>query len=109
MEEIQNSQEPTAEIYQYAARLAIGGKNSYEIKCALIEKGIDAQDAYIIAETVEQKILDAKKSRAQKDMLYGALWCIGGLGLTMAHIGFIFWGAILFGSIQFIRGVSNLG
>lgn len=46
--------------------------------------------------------------KAQKDMLYGALWCVGGLVLTMAHIGFIFWGAIVFGAIQFFRGIANL-
>lgn len=41
-------------------------------------------------------------------MLYGVLWCSGGLLLTLANVGFIFWGAILFGAIQFFRGVSNL-
>lgn len=47
------------------------------------------------------------KSRAKKDMLYGALWCVGGLVATAANIGFIFWGAIIFGGFQFIKGVYN--
>jgi hypothetical protein len=40
-------------------------------------------------------------------MLYGALWCIGGIAGTVANIGFIFWGAIIFGAVQFIKGLSN--
>lgn len=48
-------------------------------------------------------------------MLYGALWCIGGIMVTtatyssaVAHGGgtyFVAWGAILFGAIQFLQGV----
>ena len=41
-------------------------------------------------------------------MLHGGLWCIGGIALTVADIGFVFWGAILFGGIQFIKGLTNL-
>lgn len=55
----------------------------------------------------EQEYISAKKKQAENDMLYGALWCIGGIIATAAHIGFIFWGAILFGGIQFFRGLLN--
>ena len=48
--------------------------------------------------------IQAEKDKANKDMLYGALWCIGGTVLTIADIGFIFWGAIVFGAVQFVRG-----
>ena len=58
-------------------------------------------------EIIEQEYISAKKKQAENDMLYGALWCIGGIIATAAHIGFIFWGAILFGGIQFFRGLSN--
>ena len=50
---------------------------------------------------------DARMERANKDMLYGALWCVGGIVGTAAQIGFIFWGAILFGGIQFFKGLAN--
>ena len=55
----------------------------------------------------EQEYISAKKKQAENDMLYGALWCIGGIIATAAHIGFIFWGAILFGGIQFLGGLFN--
>jgi hypothetical protein len=97
------------EIYNYAANLIVhGGKNAYEVKMALLERGVDEQSAFSLIEEIEQQVNTARKKRANKDMLYGALWCGGGLLLTMAHIGFIFWGAIVFGGIQFFRGVTNL-
>jgi len=39
--------------------------------------------------------------------MYGALWCVGGIIATMSDIGAIFWGAIIFGAIQFFKGLSN--
>jgi fructosamine-3-kinase len=93
------------EMYQYATNLFIGGQNAYEVKTALLERGLDEGNANYIVEQLDQQINEARKTRAKKDMLYGALWCVGGLVLTLAHIGFIFWGAIIFGGIQFFRGV----
>jgi len=49
----------------------------------------------------------ARKEQANKDMMYGALWCVGGIIATMSDIGAIFWGAIIFGAIQFFKGLSN--
>jgi hypothetical protein len=48
-----------------------------------------------------------RKKRAEKDILYGALCCVGGLVATAAEIGYIFLGVILFGGIQFVRGLRN--
>jgi hypothetical protein len=41
-------------------------------------------------------------------MLFGALWCIGGIIATVSDLGYIFWGAIVFGAIQFFRGLTSL-
>lgn len=51
-----------------------------------------------------------------RDMLAGALWCIGGIVVTMATYEaagpgdtfIIAWGAILFGALQFFKGLVNL-
>jgi len=40
-------------------------------------------------------------------MIFGALWCIGGTVATITDIGYIFWGAILFGAIQFFETVNS--
>lgn len=48
-----------------------------------------------------------------RNMLIGACWCIGGIVVTAATYSaaqgdgtyVVAWGAIVFGSIQFLRGV----
>ncbi len=112
METNQVSQQEAAEkIYAYAANLMVEQKKSpAQAKAILVEKGMEEPTAAIVINNLEKEINGAKKSRAQKDMLFGALWCIGGTVATLANIGFIFWGAIVFGGFQFFRGlISYLG
>jgi len=95
-------------VYNYAATLLVNeGKTSSEVIDTLIQQGYDKDNAASIVSTLEQQIINARKERAKKDMLYGGLWCVGGTVATMANIGFIFWGAIVFGGIQFFRGLIN--
>jgi hypothetical protein len=102
-------QQPNNYLYQYAANLlANGNKSGAEVERLLLLKGLDADSASEVVRELEIPIRDAKNAQAKKDMLHGGLWCIGGTALTMAHIGFVFWGAIIFGGVQFIKGVSNL-
>jgi hypothetical protein len=103
------SQEAVNQLYNYAATLLVQqNKSAYETKAALIEKGLSIENAEFIVDTLEDQIQEAKNERARKDMLYGALWCIGGTALKLANVGFIFWGAILFGGIQFFKGLINV-
>lgn len=102
-------QETVNQIYAYANNLLVKEKkNSEEIKTILVEQGIDLESASTVVENLLMEKAQ-KQENANKDMLYGALWCVGGVIGTMANIGFIFWGAIVFGAIQFIKGVSNSG
>ncbi|RYY67138.1 MAG: hypothetical protein EOO12_02060 [Chitinophagaceae bacterium] len=73
----------------------------------LVNGGVAEDEATDIVESLAGAISDAKRARAKKDMLYGGLWCAGGTILTVAHIGYIFWGAIIFGGIQLVKGVVN--
>ena len=61
-----------------------------------------------------QQMKEAKNSAANKNMLYGALWCIGGLIVTAVTYSnasneggtyVVAWGAIVFGGYQFIKGI----
>jgi hypothetical protein len=109
MESQNEDQNAVDQIYQYAANLIINEKKSYqETKKALLEYGIDEESASIVISNLEKQINKAKQERANKDMLYGALWCIGGIIATASGIGFVFWGAILFGGIQFFKGLFKL-
>ena len=52
---------------------------------------------------------------ASKDIIVGLLWCIGGIAVTMITYNnasnggtyIIAWGAILFGGIQFLKGLFH--
>jgi len=59
-------------------------------------------------EVVEAMAADDHEA-ARNDMLWGAVWCMGGIIATAADFGYIFWGAIVFGGFQLIRGISNGG
>jgi hypothetical protein len=103
-----SQQQAVNEFYNFAANLLVNeSKSSLEVKNALKEKGLSEDAAYTIVSSLEVEIKKAKKERAGKDILYGALWCVGGTIATLANIGFIFWGAILFGGIQLIKGLVN--
>jgi hypothetical protein len=95
--------------YNYAANLLLNeNKSAYEAKNQLVAQGLSNEVAQLIVENVEIEIQEAKHEKARKDMVYGALWFCGGTILTLADIGFIFWGAILFGGIQFFKGLINV-
>jgi hypothetical protein len=105
----QDNQTAVNELYSYAADLLIRQqRTNTDVIQLLVQRGISENAATIVVDNLESQLNDAKKAAAKKDMLYGALWCVGGTVATMAHIGFIFWGAIVFGGIQFFKGLINL-
>lgn len=104
----ENQEAVINEVYNYAAQLLIAEKKeAFEVRNALVEKGLSEENAKILVNNLEEQIEDAHKEKAKKDMIYGALWCVGGTVLTLSNIGFIFWGAIIFGGIQFFSGLIN--
>lgn len=118
MSEFTAEQQKAAEdIYTYAAGLMVQrDQNAYQVKVALLARGLDEASADIVISNLELQIEEARKKRANKDMLYGALWCIGGTVITVATYSaasngggryFVAWGAILYGAIQFFKGLNN--
>ena len=103
-----DQQQAVQELYNLAANLIVTEKkNTQQAKSVLVEKGLSEDAAYTIVRNVEDEIKKAKRDQAKKDITYGALWCVGGTIATVANVGFIFWGAILFGGIQLIKGLVN--
>jgi hypothetical protein len=95
-------------IYAYAAELMVKGESAGQIEKALIEKGLDAEAARIVVNNLVEARAKAHREAGQKNMLYGGLWFIGGTVITVgtyqaAEGGA--WGAIIFGAIQFFRGL----
>lgn len=111
MENQQQQQEEMADqLYNYAAnQLFNEEKKPHEVKNDLIAQGLDTQSAIAIVDNLTAQMSDAKKSQGKKDMMWGAVWCVGGLIGTLSDTGFIFWGAIIFGGIQFFRGLIAMG
>jgi hypothetical protein len=108
MRQTGTDQQAVQELYNLAANLIVTEKkNTVQAKSVLVERGLSEDAAYTIVRNVEDEIKKAKKDQAKKDILYGALWCVGGTIATVANVGFIFWGAILFGGIQLIKGLVN--
>jgi hypothetical protein len=64
----------------------------------------------------DQTLKRAYRKVGVKNMLFGALWCFGGIVVTAmtyqaASNGghyIIAWGAVLFGAIQFLRGLFQV-
>lgn len=108
-------QEIIDQIYDYAANLMINEKRSAtETVNALVDQGLNTEQASTVVANIMQHIKTAKKSSGGKNMLFGALWCIGGTIVTAATYSavaetggtyVVAWGAILFGGIQFLYGM----
>jgi hypothetical protein len=93
-------------VYSHAANLMLHQDLGADgTKRELVRLGIGEEAAQAVVTNLQKQINTAKRNAAKKSMLYGALWCIGGTVLTFANVGFIFWGAIVFGGIQFVKGL----
>lgn len=111
-----SNDEAVEAVYKYAASLLIQEKLSPpDVVDSLVKQGIDHESAGIIVSNLEGQVDAARKRRARKDMLYGGLWCGGGLLVTFITMSaasgggsyVVAWGAIVFGAIQFFRGLAN--
>lgn len=104
------------QIYEYAANLMVNeNKNALETKNELINQGLDEESASIVVNNLQQQIKSVKKQNARNDMLYGALWAIGGLVVTGATYAaaadggtyVAFYGAVLYGGYRFLKGLFS--
>ena len=112
-EQEREAQELVNQVYAFAANLMIEqGKSATETKNILIEQGLKAEDAEVVVTNLQAQIDQAKNEAGNKNMLYGALWCIGGLLVTALTYSaasnggtyVVAWGAVVFGAIQFFKG-----
>lgn len=97
------------DVYNYAADLYINHKYSWsQIRYELINQGLSSADAETVVENLKGQEKEAKKSGANKLLRNGALWCGGGLFLTIITGGqYLFWGAIAYGGYLLIKGLYH--
>ncbi len=114
---IHNAEDLGAALYEYVVRqFVVQKKNSAEITDMLVAKGFNHSDVYTFVKDVEQVVFKDKKKKANKNMFYGGIWCVGGIIVTVASYSaassgggkYVFaWGAIIFGAIQFFKGLAD--
>lgn len=104
------------EVYQRAATLANERKSKDKIETELVAMGLNKETASMVIENVFRSRKKAHREAAARNIMIGAAWCVGGIAVTaltyqLASGGGVFvvaWGAILFGGIQFIKGLGQL-
>jgi len=117
-----SDQEPSEEeiveaVYAFAAAQMEKGVSPRQIRAKLVEMGLDRGAAVTVVSSLTRVRSKAFREAGRKNMLHGALWCIGGLVVTGASYGaaapggtyIVASGAIVFGAIQFFRGVGQAG
>ena len=101
-------------VYHFAAVQLQQGVAPAVVEAKLVEQGLEEATAATVVNNLREARAKAVKEAAHKNMLYGALWCIGGIVVTAVTYSaaaggggsyVVAWGAILFGGIQFFRGL----
>jgi hypothetical protein len=101
-------------IFDHAAGLVRAGKSRRAVREDLVSRGLDERSAELVTGRMFQLRTQARRQAGLGAMAQGALWCVGGLGVTaitfaMASGGGIYvvaYGAIIFGAVQFLRGLA---
>ena len=111
-------QDPVAAAYNHAANLLANGAAPAVVEQDLLSKGLPMESARTIVGELVQLKSQTMRSAGFKNMLWGAVWCIGGLVVTVVSFGMangngggryvVAWGAVIFGGIQFVRGVYQV-
>ena len=109
-----DQQEIVNQIYGFTADMLYDQKKSVgETKAALIENGLNPEEADVVINNLQNQYNKEKKEAGNKNMMYGALWCVGGILVTVLTYSaasdggtyVIAWGAVIFGAIQFFKGL----
>ena len=111
------SLQPTQETYNYAAQLLVTQKRSaQDVKNVLLQQGYSQESANTVVDALVKTMADNGKKKASSDMKIGAAVCIIGIIVTVVTYDmvknkggtyFVAYGAIIFGAIQFLRGLFN--
>src|SRR5262245_58110945 len=98
--------------------------NTHMTECRFCHTPISATDAQAAATKLDrennvEEPIRGDRDEAMRNMTVGGLWCVGGLVVTGITYGVassgsgggsyvVAWGAIIFGGIQFLRGLFQM-
>jgi hypothetical protein len=112
------------ELFEEVRKKFNEGKGKDKIVKDLVKKGWAKEAVIERVDSVEQAIEEYKRSpegrrelasKYKRMMIFGLLWVVGGIVATVATyeaaseggVYFIFWGAVIFGAIDFFRGLAG--
>ena len=81
-------------------------KTEEEVIYWLTEQEVSEKKSKIVVIKLQNQILRHKRGNKINIILSGLFICGIGILFTTLNTGYIWWGAIIFGGIQFIRGLS---
>ena len=98
------------------AKLVIADTVQRDSKSWVKVRDMAGTEGFMEGQTRIKVLPEANKAVGQKNMLYGALWCIGGTVVTAVTYSaatsspsgghyWVAWGAIVFGGAQFFKGL----
>ena len=101
------------QIYSYAAEMMKHGMSTREMEQLLIRRGLGAEAASAVVKNLRNTRRKTLRNVGLKHMAMGGAICLIGLVITIGTIQaaegdgrfVIAWGAIVFGSLQFLRGL----
>lgn len=108
-------QQAIDDVVAYASDLLFVQKKSpTEAKHILVRKGLTSDIADVVVDNLTE-LTQKDNDRANRDMIFGALWFFGGIIITAVTYSaasgggtyVVTWGAIIFGAIQFFKGLMN--
>ncbi len=108
---------PVAARYAKAATLYLGEKVNQDGKSWVRVIDSTGTEGFIDGQTRIKMVPVATKAVGKKNMLFGGLWCVGGTVVTVATYAaassgggsyFVAWGGIVFGGIQFFKGLYQV-
>jgi hypothetical protein len=102
------SEDKQLEIYESAVSMVKSGKSDAEVMTHLQDIGLQESEASVVLQNVTRYRTQEVESRGGTNMLYGALWCVGGIIATTATDGHVmFYGAIIYGGLRFLAGLAQ--
>ena len=103
-------------LYRYAAGELARNSPPLLVEKLLVSQGTSPEFAHRVVAETNQALKKARRTKSKKRMIRGSLWTVGGIIVTAltyafaSQLGgtyFIFYGAIIFGLIDFFVGLAG--
>ena len=72
--------------------------------CINYSEDVEQKEKMVVKARINEQYEEVSKSSGTRDIIFGGLWFVGGVIGTLSDTGFIFYGAIIFGAIQLVKG-----